>query len=73
MNTKNMENNIGFNAKTGQIEDLMESGVVDAFQTTLSSFKSAVSVAATILTAQVITLLPKIENSPTDPFRPYER
>ena len=63
----------GYNAKTNQVEDLMKSGVVDAYSTVLSSFKAAVSVAATILTAQVITLLPKAENAPTNPFSPYER
>lgn len=62
---------MGFDAKSGKDVDMFEAGIVDAYTTVLSSFKAAISVAATVLTAQVITLLPKQEQAPTDPFRPY--
>ena len=51
---------------------MFDAGIVDAYSTVLSSFKAAVSVAATILTAQVITLLPKTDQQ-VNPFSPYER
>lgn len=63
----------GINVKTGKQVDMFEQGIVDAYSTVLSSFKAAVSVAATILTAQVVTLLPKVDTSAIDAFRPYER
>lgn len=69
---KKTGNTVGFNAKTMKYGDMYEEGVVDAYNTVLSSFKSAISVAATILTVQVITLLPKMEEQ-INPFNPYER
>lgn len=63
--------NRGYDAKTGKLVDMLEAGIVDAYPTVLSSFKSAISVAATILTAQVVTLLPKQQEKAIDPFNPY--
>ncbi len=63
---------VGFNAKTGLKGDMFEAGIVDAYTTVMNSFTAAVSVASTVLTAHVITLLPKNE-VPTDVFNPYER
>jgi chaperonin GroEL len=71
---KNVGGRCGFNAKTMKYEDdMLEIGIVDAFNTVLNSFKSAISVAATVLTAQVVTLLPKGEDAPKDMFNPYNR
>jgi len=64
---------IGYDVKSGEWVDMFDAGIVDAYSTVLNSFKAAVSVAATILTAQVITLLDKTPDKQLDPFRPYER
>lgn len=61
----------GFDAKNGILVDMFDAGIVDAYSTVLNSFKAAISVASTILTAHVVTLLPKQEQ--LNPFNPYER
>lgn len=55
--------NMGFNSRTGKIEDLMESGVVDAYEIVWGAVKNAVSVASGILTCNSVVLLPRNENS----------
>lgn len=63
----------GYDAKLNMISPMFDAGIVDAYSTVLSSFKAAISVASTILTAHVITLLPKMDNAIQNPFNPYER
>ncbi|MDE2232921.1 MAG: hypothetical protein KGJ90_02200 [Patescibacteria group bacterium] len=65
--------NHGIDVKTGEVVNMFDAGIVDAYNTVLNSFKSAISVASTILTAQVVTLLNKEKDANLDPFRPYER
>lgn len=65
------ENGRGFDAKKGEFVDMIDENIVDAYQTTLNSFKSAVSVASTILTAHVVTILP-IQKDVKSVFNPYE-
>ena len=45
-----MEENMGFNAITGQIEDLVAAGIVDPTSTVCSALRSAASVAGMLLT-----------------------
>ena len=59
----------GFNSKTGEVEDLMESGVVDAYDVVLGAVKSAIGVAAGVLTAGSVVLLPRNENSVDEAIR----
>jgi chaperonin GroEL len=49
----------GFNSKTGQVEDLMNSGIVNAKSVDLNAVKNAIGVAASILTIGTIVTLPR--------------
>lgn len=60
--------NCGFNSRTGEIVDMFEAGIVDPAPIVLNAAKNAISVAASILTANVLVLLPRDEqplNQPT--------
>jgi len=52
---------IGFNTKTRELVDMFEEGIVDPKNVVLNAVKNAVSVAATVLTAPTIVLLPRME------------
>jgi chaperonin GroEL len=63
-----MEENFGFNALTGQIEDLMAGGVVDPVKTVCAALRNAASIAGTMLTTQaVVTEMPEEEEPPSAP------
>jgi chaperonin GroEL len=49
-----MEENFGFNAITGKLEDLMAAGIIDPTKTVCASLQSAASVAGMMLTTEVI-------------------
>lgn len=52
--------NKGFNAKTLEIEDLMENGVVDSALVVKNAVRNALGIASTLLTtSSVITLPPE--------------
>lgn len=51
----------GYNAKTNQIEDLLESGVIDPTKVTKIAFQNAVSIATLFLTTECI-IVPEIQN-----------
>jgi chaperonin GroEL len=57
------KNTIGFNSKTGEIVDMFEAGIIDAYDVVLGSIKAAIGVAAGVLTAGSVVLLPRNENS----------
>jgi chaperonin GroEL len=55
-----MGENFGFNALTGQVEDLVSAGILDPTMTVCSSLKSAASVAGMMLTTEaIITEIPE--------------
>jgi len=57
---KNHEGNFGFNAATGNYEDLVVAGIVDPTKVTRSALQNAVSIAGMLLTTEaVVTDLPK--------------
>lgn len=58
------EGNTGLNTKTGKIENLLESGVVDPADVVLNAVKNAIGVAASILTVGTVVLLPREEKAP---------
>jgi len=61
-NVKDSDENIGFNALTGKIEDLMAAGIIDPTKIVCSALQSAASVAGMMLTTQaIITELPEEE------------
>lgn len=47
----------GFNAKTGEIVDMWEAGIVDPSKVVKNSVKNALSVASTVLTCSIVTTL----------------
>ncbi len=55
----------GFNAATGEFEDLMEAGVVDPAKVVRTSLQNAASIASLLLTTEaVITDLPEDDKAP---------
>jgi len=58
---------MGYNAATGQYEDLFQSGIVDPTKVTRSALQNAVSIASLVLTTEaVITDAPE-EEKPSMP------
>ena len=58
---------MGYNAATGQYEDLFQSGIVDPTKVTRSALQNAVSIASLLLTTEaVITDIPE-EEKPSMP------
>ncbi len=50
----NSDNNFGFNAQTGQFEDLVKSGVIDPTKVTRSALQHAASISALMLTTEAM-------------------
>ena len=48
------ENNFGFNAQTGQFEDLVKAGVIDPTKVTRSALQHAASISALMLTTEAL-------------------
>ena len=66
---KKHEGNYGFNAATGQYEDLVATGIIDPAKVTRSALENAVSIAGMILTTEaVVSELPKKEMSAMPPM-----
>src|SRR3989339_1545972 len=60
---KKHEGNFGFNAQTGNYEDMGSAGIIDPTKVTRSALQNAVSIAGMFLTTEaVVTDLPKKEN-----------
>jgi chaperonin GroEL len=53
----------GFNSKNGKVVDMVEAGIVDSYDVVLGAVKSAVGVAAGVLTAGSVVLLPRPDNT----------
>lgn len=51
----------GFNAKTGEVVDMFEAGIVDPATVVKTSVRNALSVAASVLTTSVVVTLPPQE------------
>jgi len=49
-----LENNHGFNAKTGEYQNLIEAGVIDPVKVTRSALRNAASIAALVLTTETL-------------------
>ena len=53
----------GFNSKNGKVVDMFDAGIVDSYDVVLGAVKSAVGVAAGVLTAGSVVLLPRPDNT----------
>lgn len=57
---KEQKENVGFNAQTGNFEDLIQAGVIDPTKVTRNALQNAVSAAGTLLTTEcLITDIPE--------------
>jgi chaperonin GroEL len=64
----NQDYNYGFNASTGQYEDLVKSGVVDPAKVTRSALQNAASISALMLTTEaMICEFPEKKSAPASP------
>jgi chaperonin GroEL len=64
----NMERGKGFNALTGQYEDMIAAGIVDPAKVTRSALQNAASIAAMLLTTEcLVAEIPEKENAPMMP------
>lgn len=60
---KNGSGNYGFNAATGEYEDMVSAGIIDPTKVTRSALENAISVAGMILTTEaIVTDIPKKED-----------
>jgi chaperonin GroEL len=57
----NKDKNFGFNAQTGEYEDLVASGVIDPTKVTRSALQNAASVAGLLLTTECVIVEKKEE------------
>lgn len=53
----------GFDSRTGKMGNMIEMGIIDSFDVVLGAVKSAIGVAAGVLTVGSVVLLPRNENS----------
>src|SRR5690606_17928218 len=51
---KGMEKGVGFNALTGEFEDMLKSGIVDPAKVARSAIQNAASIAALFLTTEAV-------------------
>ncbi|HCB34432.1 MAG TPA: chaperonin GroEL [Acidimicrobiaceae bacterium] len=69
---RDLKGNVGFNAVTGEYEDLVAAGVIDAAKVTLSALQNAASIAALFLTTEVVICdAPEANASPAMPDMDY--
>ena len=61
---RNMKGNEGLNAATGEYEDLVKLGVIDAAKVTRSALQNAASIAALFLTTEVVIADKPEDSSP---------
>jgi chaperonin GroEL len=58
------EGNIGLNAATGKLEDLVKAGITDPAKVTRSALQNAASIAALLLTTEALIADKPEKNSP---------
>ena len=67
-NVKSKKGSVGYNAATGEYEDLLKAGVIDPTKVVRSALQNATSVAGLLLTTEVlIAELPEPEKAPAAP------
>lgn len=62
--------NAGYNAKTGEMVDMFEAGIVDAAAVVLGAVRNSLGIASTILTTSTVIMLPpeRLQQQPQFPF-----
>ncbi len=64
---KGLNSNHGFNAQTGEYEDLMKAGVIDPVKVTRSTLQNAASIAGLLITTEAVVAEEKEEAPPAMP------
>jgi chaperonin GroEL len=70
---KRKERSEGFDSRTGKVVDMFEQGIVDSADVVMSAVRSAVGVAAGILTIGSVILLPPAPEQPNQMMPPITR
>ena len=68
---KEAQNDVGFNALTGEFGDLLEQGVIDPVMVTRHALQKAASIASTLLTTEV-AIVDKIKLPPPELDNPHQ-
>jgi chaperonin GroEL len=55
---RNRDDNLGFNALTGEYEDLIAAGIIDPAMVTRSALQNAASIGALVVTTEVVVAEP---------------
>jgi chaperonin GroEL len=64
---------VGFNAATGEIEDLMAAGIIDPAKVVRTALQNAASIAALLLTTDAaVTDAPEKNSGPPSPGEDYD-
>jgi chaperonin GroEL len=66
-NVRSQSGSVGFNALTGEYEDLVGAGVVDPAMVTRSALQNAASIGSLIVTTDVVVAEPEDEGAPARP------
>jgi chaperonin GroEL len=66
-NVKAKKGNVGYNAATGEYEDLLKAGVIDPTKVTRTALQNAASVAGLLLTTEVLVAEKPEKNKPAAP------
>jgi chaperonin GroEL len=66
-NVRSQSGSTGFNALTGEYEDLVQAGVVDPAMVTRSALQNAASIGSLIVTTDVVVAEPEEEGAPAMP------
>jgi len=66
-NVRGQSGSLGFNALTGEYEDLVQAGVVDPAMVTRSALQNAASIGSLIVTTEVVVAEPEEEGAPAMP------
>ncbi len=64
-NVKTKKGNVGYNAETGEYEDMLKAGIIDPTKVTRTALQNASSVAGLLLTTEVLVAeLPETDKAP---------
>ncbi len=67
-NVRAKKGNVGYNAETGEYEDLFKAGILDPTKVTRTALQNAASIAALLLTTEVLIAdIPEPEKAPAGP------
>ena len=64
--------NLGYNVMTDKYEDMVQAGIIDPAKVTRGALRNAASIAAMILTTEVlVTDIPEKDKAPAPPMPEY--